>query len=334
MKRVFFLILLLLYAVESFGANKTVTVKTSGGDYTSLNAALAGESTNLVTNTRILTIECYSMTDTVSAATGTGYTSNASYYIDIVAPEGERHSGIWDNTKYNLTVAASRCLYTQVNDIRIRYLQLKNNTYGGRPLSINQATGGGDIIVDSLITKGDEANSFSAIGNGIVRNCLVEYTFGGITIANGSGLNGFDYYFINNTVIYRGTDKSGDGATGFWGYQSLSNYNTYAYNNYSGGGMRDYYGNYAAKTNNASADNTGELTFVPFTTDNFINTTFGTEDLNLQSGSVLVNAGIDTGAYLDIAGKTRPSGSSFDIGAFEYDGSTPAGRHRLRRIIN
>ena len=43
-------------------ANKTVTVKSSGGDYTSLNAALAGESTNLVsTLDGILTIECYAM---------------------------------------------------------------------------------------------------------------------------------------------------------------------------------------------------------------------------------------------------------------------------------
>jgi hypothetical protein len=63
-------------------ANKTVTVKTSGGDYTSLNAALAGEAIDLVANTRILTIECYAFTDT-TAVTISGYTSDESYYVNM-----------------------------------------------------------------------------------------------------------------------------------------------------------------------------------------------------------------------------------------------------------
>lgn len=108
-------------------ANKTVTVKTSGGDYTSLSAALTAESANLVTNTCILTIECYAMSDTTPATTGTGYTTNASYYINIVVPTAERHDGKWNSAKYRMELSGSvdpglyiRADYTRVTGIQIR----------------------------------------------------------------------------------------------------------------------------------------------------------------------------------------------------------------------
>jgi hypothetical protein len=47
-------------------------------------------------------------------------------------------------------------------------------------------------------------------------------------------------------------------------------------------------------------------------------------DFSLQAGSPAINAGVSTGVSLDILGVPRPQGTAFDIGAFEYVGSTTA----------
>jgi hypothetical protein len=47
-------------------------------------------------------------------------------------------------------------------------------------------------------------------------------------------------------------------------------------------------------------------------------------NLQLQSTSPALNAGIDVGIYTDYHGTTRPQGSSFDIGAFEYVAPPPS----------
>ena len=90
-------------------ANKTVTVKSSGGNYSTLNAALVGEQANLVTNTCILTIDCYTMTDTTAVSVD-GYTTSASYYINITSPDGQ---------SYVLSVTDATCLANAENFVRI-----------------------------------------------------------------------------------------------------------------------------------------------------------------------------------------------------------------------
>src|SRR5690242_10769248 len=79
----------------------TKTVKPSGGDYTSLSAAEAGEQRDLVAADQIARIECYAMTDATAVAVA-GWTTDSTRYIEIVAPAGQRHSGKRDTTKYRL----------------------------------------------------------------------------------------------------------------------------------------------------------------------------------------------------------------------------------------
>lgn len=78
------------------------TVRPSGGDYTSLAAAIAGEAGNLVSADEWLHISCYAMTDTAEANI-TGYTTDADCRIVVDTPISERHKGIWDSNKYNIT---------------------------------------------------------------------------------------------------------------------------------------------------------------------------------------------------------------------------------------
>ena len=88
-------------------AVRTVTVRPSGGDYTSLNAALAGEAADLVALNRQLNIELYAMTDTEAVDLITpAYVTDPDRYIKVYTPAAERHAGVWDAGKYHLDAVA------------------------------------------------------------------------------------------------------------------------------------------------------------------------------------------------------------------------------------
>ena len=79
-------------------ATVTTTVKSSGGDYTGIVAWNAGEQTNLVNDGNIHHCECYAFQDTISGDGAiSGWTTGASNYIRIYAPDAERHDGTWGN---------------------------------------------------------------------------------------------------------------------------------------------------------------------------------------------------------------------------------------------
>jgi hypothetical protein len=142
-------------------ADKTVTVTSSedGGNYRTLAAALAGESTNLVsTLDGILTIECYSISggDTSAAVTGTGYTTDSAHYINIVVPAAERHAGLFDTTKYYKTGNYVSFLYISTNYTRVTGLQFYG--YYDRGIFVINCT---DILVDSCIWNGNGQGLFS-----------------------------------------------------------------------------------------------------------------------------------------------------------------------------
>lgn len=139
-------------------ANKTVTVKSSGGDYTSLNAALAGESTNLVsTLDGILTIECYTINDTTQVDTGTGYTTDSSHYINITVPTAERHDGKWNTSKYRISLTSNADYYygftISENYTRVTGIQ---ETLNAGSYSNNRAIfiSASNVLIDSYIVKG------------------------------------------------------------------------------------------------------------------------------------------------------------------------------------
>src|SRR5438105_2119999 len=83
---------------------RIVTVRSSGGNYTSLAAAITGERKNLVALDEQLTIQCYSSaapdTAQVQIFDTDGWVTDSTHYIDIVVPPSERHTGKFDPTKY------------------------------------------------------------------------------------------------------------------------------------------------------------------------------------------------------------------------------------------
>jgi len=111
--------------------------------YTSLNAALAGESYNLTTNIHntgqagILTIDCYNFKDTTPAGTGTGYTVDSGHYINIKAHDS--HGGTWNESRYRLVcnlgytygIINVNTQYTRITGIQSYLVSTSNSSSTG-----------------------------------------------------------------------------------------------------------------------------------------------------------------------------------------------------------
>lgn len=309
---------------------RTVTVKSSGGDYTSLAAAEAGEQGNLVTLDRQTDIECYaSAAGDSTQVTIDGWTTDATRYIRFVCPAGERHAGVWDASKYHLTLATSGspggCITIREAYTRIEYLQVRNTRASAPDFNDAIYSEGTFVLVDGCITRGGYRSIRTPGAGSEIRNCIAyEGVRSGMFIQGTSG--GFSSA-LNCTAI---------GA--LYGLESSASVNyPQAKNVYAHGGTWAFAtgtgaaGGSVAKTNCMSSDttatnNTGGggatncTNSVAHSTANFTNVTSGSESYLLPSGSALIDAGVDLSATFtnDINGTTRPQGSGFDVGADEY----------------
>jgi hypothetical protein len=108
-------------------ANKTVTVKPTGGTYATLAAAIAGEvaaNANLVTMAGILTISIegdWSSTIDTASVNINGFTTNSTYYLKITTDAANRalKTG-WTTARYNLHPATPAVFAAiDVNDVNV-----------------------------------------------------------------------------------------------------------------------------------------------------------------------------------------------------------------------
>lgn len=132
-------------------------IKPSGGDYTSLSAALAAEATNLVTDGDSHVFNLYKFSgghDTNSAFVG--YTTGASNTITITSPESDRWDGIDPESGFYFKNTGSVTLrpISTCNHIIVEYVCFS----GGSNFSI---ANGGDFV--SLENIGIKDASGSAI---------------------------------------------------------------------------------------------------------------------------------------------------------------------------
>jgi len=309
---------------------RTVTVKSASGDYTSLAAAEAGEQADLVSLDRQLDIECYaSAAGDSTQVTINGWTTDATRYIRVVCPSGERHAGTWDAAKYHLSVTTSGspggCITVREDYTRVEYLQVRN--LRGSPPEFNDcvyADGGVSVRFDSLILRdGYRGFSFETGGhvNSVARNCvaygnsraggLIRGTAAGSATADNctliGGLYGLEstasaiYPIARNVYAHGSSQGFGASAGGVVAKTNCMSSDTTATNNSGGGG--------ATNCTNSVAHNTTQFT----------NVTGGSENYLLPSGSALIDAGTDLSATFtnDIDGTVRPQNSVYDVGADE-----------------
>jgi len=318
------------------------TVKSTGGDYASLNAWQAGWGSNtgthngdLVSADAIETAECYSFPDTATVII-TGWLTSATQYIKVYTPLSERSAtGIFDNTKYylNITVGANA---TYAIDHRVNYacfegiqIQVTNGVYTNDVALLVQSitAGGSDIYVDKCIFQ---ATGFSGSG-----------TCQGIQNSDADGT-----LTVRNSICY-GFQNGANAMSSLWcGAGTMNVYNCVSTKSYRGsrqtGGTMTITN--SALFNNSSVDYTGTITATYCASDdtktgtgnidwnlgatdwaaNF--TDYANDDYSLKSTAPdLIDAGTDlsgSGVTDDIIGTTR---STHDIGAFEYVSAAAAG---------
>jgi hypothetical protein len=145
----------------------TRTVKSSGGDYTSLSLYEAGEQGDLPTLLEIHQAELYSMADTTPAVFA-GWTTDATYYIKLFTPTSERSAtGIYDTSKYRLEITGAH--------------------------GINPQAGAGFLVMDGLQIKITESSlspdgiALTGITSGAVKisNCIFKGVFSSTATAVG-----------------------------------------------------------------------------------------------------------------------------------------------------
>lgn len=332
------LLTLLMAALPALAVtNRTVTVKASGGDYTSLAAAVAGESKNLVSLDRQLTIECYAMQDTSAVLFDrTAWTTDAARYILVTAPPAERHGGVYTTSKYRLEVNNAHPI--QVHHgvfITIEWLQI-------------HLSAGADKRVIYLGGPTHSASNITIRNNIIRTNTFQNYQ--GAIHASYTGNSGTNVYIYNN-LIYGGTGAQA------WGFQADIPGSYYLWNNtvanFYGGLNRTGNASVVARNNLLSVTTTaGSGTFAAGTNYNATNrsvmsytvTGGGNANDRVSQTFTFANAGssdwhlaeTDTGAKdrgmndpstgvfgYDIDGEPRYG--SWDIGADEFPS---AGRRR------
>lgn len=307
----------------------TKTVKSAGGDYTTLAAALTGEARNLVTADQICRIEVYSMLDTSTPAFA-GFTTDATRYIQIVAPVTERHDGKRNTSKYRLhcdTGFSNGVIQFTGIKVMIQGLQIKHtNVSSGRGTQIG--TGATLHLIDTLI--------YDCPGGGICYNGNCTIIANNVIVMGCSG-DAYETGGQDGARTFYNCAAVGNGGKGFVTDTQFGR-GWVATNCYSGGNTGVDWDNAlgATITTCRSEDGTGGTTAVAYSTSAggfFTNVTAGTQDLRIASGSSLKDVGTDLHANgswvhpdgaVDIIAVARPNGASqWDIGPFEFAAPPP-----------
>lgn len=307
-------------------ADRWVYVRDSGGDYSSLSAALTGEYAsypNLITGLDgILHIVIETATvQNLSGSALPAFTSDATHYLIIEAGSGYATNGVYStsvarlessNAYFPALEIPSGLEYFQIYGMQIRH-------QSATPYEKNLVNKGSSSLIDRCLVIGGEYGIYDKGTGNRYRNSVVRSTTShGIW----KGENGGIAYLDNVTV----------GACGGYGIAVGSWYELQARNCYSGGNASaDFYeteNGTLTLTTCASEDGSESTTAVAYSTSSgayFGNVTAGTEDFRIGSSSSLDAAGTAiAGNTYDAQGETWESPPA--IGAYEYisaGGSSP-----------
>lgn len=307
----------------------TKTIKRTGGDYSSLSAAEAGEQRDLVAVDQVARFECYQMQDG-GVAFG-GWTTDATRRIEVVA--AHRHRGVWTDRAYR-AVASSydgviRDLGSTDFDLLLDGVQIwSTSAVGDWNINGYSRTAGSNgrisLILRDCIVRGP--NVLNGTERGLfIRNHDVAgsvmrlensiwYDWGDRPIPFGS----------ETTAVWEILNCTADGGTsGIWYAYYFANMpaawkiqNNRADKYTDAGGAPQYVT--GTWSNNASEDaSVIGTSAVPNATFNYVDR--ARKDFRLKTGDSGLDAGANLSALLDgdIVGTARPVGTAWDIGAFE-----------------
>jgi len=127
------------------------TIKTDGGDYTSLQNWQSGRAADITAATGSDSIEeavCYAKED--PNLTIQGWTTAPGNYIYIHCDSTGRHAGVWDEAKFHMVQVNYGNIYVYEEYVRLDGLQILvtvNDGSGRTALGVNINAGGNDVTV-------------------------------------------------------------------------------------------------------------------------------------------------------------------------------------------
>ena len=311
---------------------------TQNPDYTSLAAAIAGEtgaspkcvtSANLVTNDEQLTIECRASSGAADNANANlnGFTVDSTRYVKIFVPAGHRHNGKWSTGKARLVSDATNdntCLtvndpYTIIDGLQIDVGTDRSYRYG---IQVGET----DVIVRNCIIRNSSSSTdimgirlYDADGGGfLIYNCIVY----GFNTTNSFGIN---VATEQDGALIMCCTVSGCGTGIRSAYHDAIITNCASFNNATDISGDTITVSYCA-TDDGSGTNAVDISPGATEADDWAAafTDYSNGDFSLKSGSDLIDAGIGPALdsnvpTTDIVGTSR-SGNTCCIGAFEYVG--------------
>ena len=149
----------------------TVTVKSSGGDYTSLNAALAGEAADITSATgsdEIIRIDCYPMEDTTKVSSGpltSGWKTSAANYVELrfVDSGGNPvYTSTWSTSLYRLNVNTTNGTVFYLPHTGLQHLHHTAGTFQVRATGTSQDFSG----IFELHNDGDSDDGYAYFDGG------------------------------------------------------------------------------------------------------------------------------------------------------------------------
>ena len=295
-------------------ADLRVTVKASGGDFTSIIDAWNAGKKNLVTNAQIYTIAIPAdsgVTNFPIMNLTSGYTVSALYYPQIVF-EGTNRAGLaWSDTKA-MFKGANTDWNLKISQERTRIIGAQFNGYFGITIDAN------NVLLDACYVKGTHNHGIKLCGDAactgtIIRNSVID----GVVGTDGAGINltadnAGDLY-LENVVI---AGCAGPGLLiANWKNATIKNF-------YSGGNVGANISKGANSgitiVTSATSDGYAGTATVPFTTATFSSVTAGSFNFATATGSGLRTTGTNLSSdatapfNTDMAGSTRPT--VWDIG--------------------
>ncbi len=307
------------------------TIKSSGGDYTSLAAWESDTQGDLVTAGNIEQAECFGFQDTTAVAVA-GSTTDASNYRRIYAAAGAEAQSPYDTggTAYNLDPSASvNTLIMNEAFLRVERIQARlNSGANGSRQTVGHSAGAAQlgmrcVGVHAVAEDGGNGTRFAFRALNRIQidfiNCIGECN----DVSAGSGCFTSDQRDPQLGVTYYCTAR---GAAADAGFDAPVTYDTgmTVKNCLSFGPATGFTGTFVAASDFNAADDTtspgGNST--DSISDPFVSST----DSHLASGSDVEGEGQDLSSDTDFAvsddfdGVAR-DGSTPDVGAFEFVGA-------------
>ena len=330
----------------AYAATVTSTINKAGEDYDTLTLWEDAKDGDLVTATTIQQADCYDDDGTLSDKfIVDGSTTDASYYMKITSPVGERHTGT-AGTGFVLTATAvangGAVILINDNYLVVEWIEIAGYTGVSNNTSfyaIEQDLLNANSTLAHLLIHDDGAtNEQSRVGAILIKGSALIYNNIIYNIAHYGITNVISY---SNCSVYNNTlyDFNQMRVTG-WGI-SVSGNGGNVINNivmnevskrpcfvYDADATNDYNASSDATANSAHDLNSGSGT--PPTTADFVSVGGGTEDLHLVADAVEIDLGTDLGTVawsVDIDGRDRDTeADTWDIGADEYVSAVTARR--------